>query len=110
MFDVTPQPAAAEATDSERGAFNAAFYELGLRWYWDASTYAALTASADDGSRLRRYIETRQPHLLSAYDHDFLSAAILDAKLRCQRMRANAAPSSMPHVDWTDPRSAEIGV
>ena len=32
--------------DIERSAYNAAFYELGLRWYWDDATYERLAAES----------------------------------------------------------------
>ncbi|MDQ2778604.1 MAG: hypothetical protein M3Y32_03495 [Pseudomonadota bacterium] len=110
MSHATRPTAAPRSIEIERGAFNAAFYELGLRWYWDPETYDALATVADDGSRLRHYIETQQSHLLSAYDPEFLTKAILAAKTRCQQMDASCAPRSMQHIDWTQPRSAEIGV
>lgn len=99
-----------DATDIDRGAFNAAFYELGLRWYWDESTYDGLAGVPDEGARLRRYMQTSQPHLLRAYDPAFLTTAILDAKARCEQRLSTCAPSSVSQCDWTDPRSAEIGV
>lgn len=110
MSHATRQSRVCTPIEIERGAFNAAFYELGLRWYWDPETYDALATVTGDGARLRRYIETRQSHLLSAYDPEFLTNAILAAKVRCQKMDASSAPRTMPHIDWTQPRSAEIGV
>ena len=69
--------------DSAHDAYNAAFYELGLRWHWDRETYAALVRhSSDPHARIRHYIETHQPHLLSAYDPAFLAAAIHERVLR----------------------------
>ena len=32
------QYSADDAADLHRNAYNAAFYELGLSWYWDANT------------------------------------------------------------------------
>ncbi|HEY4069063.1 MAG TPA: hypothetical protein VGM74_19305 [Burkholderiaceae bacterium] len=64
----------------ERNAYNVAFSELGLTWYWDAQTYAQLRASSQQSSQknchVRSYLEAHQPHLLSAYDADFLVQAI----------------------------------
>ena len=65
----------------ERNAYNAAFYELGLHWHWDSQTYSALMRySPKPEVRIRHYLETRQPHLLQAYDADFLTAAIHERK------------------------------
>ena len=60
----------------ERNAYNVAFCELGLEWYWDAQTYAELRAGAAENSHVRSYLEAHQPHLLRAYDADFLVNAI----------------------------------
>jgi hypothetical protein len=60
----------------ERNAYNVAFSELGLTWYWDAQTYAQLRASSQQKCHVRSYLEAHQPHLLSAYDADFLVRAI----------------------------------
>jgi hypothetical protein len=49
-----------ELTDPESApdAYNAVFYELGLRWHWDRDLYAALLqVSADPQERIRHYIE-----------------------------------------------------
>jgi hypothetical protein len=99
------------ATDAEidRSAFNAAFYELGLRWHWDDSTYERLAAVPCERSRVRHYLEHVQPHLLRAYDADFLADAILEAKQRCQRSLEHCAPGSMPRFDWSDARWGETG-
>src|SRR5687767_1163254 len=67
--------------EAHRQAYNAAFDELGLNWYWDPVTYACLPAAGRDG--LRAYLQTEQAHLLRAYDLDFLTDAIETAKARC---------------------------
>jgi hypothetical protein len=67
--------------EAHRQAYNAAFDELGLNWYWDPITYACLPAAGRDG--LRAYLQTEQSHLLRAYDLDFLTDAIETAKARC---------------------------
>ena len=78
------------AAEADRHAYNAAFEELGLPWYWDCATHACLRPHGRDG--VRTYLETEQPHLLRAYEADFLVNAIETAKARYQ---ANA---SLPHV------------
>ena len=70
--------------DSHRQAYNAAFDELGLSWYWDPVTYACLPQQGRDG--LREYLVKEQSHLLRAYDADFLVNAIETAKERCYQV------------------------
>jgi hypothetical protein len=71
--------------DLERNAYNAAFDELGLPWHWDSETYATLLDhSACPNTRIRRYLETRHPHLLTAYEPEFLASAIEERKARRQ--------------------------
>lgn len=87
-------------TEMHRQAYNAAFEELGLSWHWDSLTYACLPAAGRDG--LRSYIEREQPHLLRAYEIDFLVDAIEAAKSRCHavmlRSRSQAPWYSQPQT------------
>ena len=69
---------AADAVDIHRNAYNAAFYELGLRWHWDGKIYPSVLDHDAERARLRAYVETYQPHLLKAYDADFLIDAVDD--------------------------------
>jgi hypothetical protein len=62
--------------EAELGAYNRAFSELGLEWYWDAGTYRQLQASGGDKHCVHAYIEANHPHLLQAYDGVSLAAAI----------------------------------
>ena len=94
----------------ERSAFNAAFFELGLRWHWDDSTYAGLASEPCERSRVRHYVQTMQPHLLTAYDADFLADAVVRAKQRCQKALAHCTSRTLPRGNWTDPRWGEIGI
>ena len=64
------------AAESERGAYNQAFAELGLEWYWDERTYRELRACAGDKHCIHAYIEANHPHLLQAYDGSSLADAI----------------------------------
>ena len=96
-------------TEIERGAFNAAFYELGLRWFWDSDTYRELSATAGERERVRSYLEGEQAHMLRAYDAEFLTDAILTAKRRCHDSMANCAPLSVPRFNWADARWGETG-
>ncbi|HET9976100.1 MAG TPA: hypothetical protein VFQ20_01590 [Burkholderiaceae bacterium] len=105
------QPAAASHPAAlERSAFNAAFYELGLRWHWDDATFEALAADPCERQRVRRYLEGAQSHLLRAYDADFLTDAILAAKQRFRQSLARCAPQAMPAFNWADARWGEVGI
>ena len=70
------------AFEVERGAYNQAFSELGLEWYWDSRTYDSLKTCAGDKDCVRAYIEGHQPHLLQAYDVQFLAEAIESVRRR----------------------------
>ena len=100
---------AADAIEIERGAFNAAFYALGLRWFWDSSTYDALARENCERSRVRRYVEVEQSHLLRAYDAEFLTDAILVAKEKCKRGLAGCGAQAIPSFNWADVRWGEVG-
>ncbi len=96
------QTAAGQAAEAHRHAYNAAFEELGLTWYWDAATYARLQTHGRDGVRI--YLETEQSHLLRAYEAEFLVGAIETTQARCyasmsQRARqAAGGRTSDPHM------------
>ena len=70
------------AADAERGAYNQAFAELGLEWFWDERTYRELRACAGDKHCIHAYIEASHPHLLHAYDGGSLANAIDGLRLR----------------------------
>ena len=70
------------ASEVERGAYNQAFSELGLEWYWDSPTYESLKTCAGDKDCVQAYIEGHQPHLLQAYDSRFLAEAIESVRRR----------------------------
>ena len=86
MFKSDTRPAPQAAIEAQVHAYNAAFEELDLPWHWDAATYQQL---AGHGCGVRRYLETERPHLLRAYDSDFLVAAVEAAKAR--RLAGSAA-------------------
>ena len=82
-----------QASEAHRQAYNAAFEELGLNWHWDPVTFACLPAQGRDG--VRAYLESEHPHLLRAYDADFLADAIETAKARYYgAMAGNRAAAS----------------
>lgn len=97
----------------EREAYNAAFYELGLRWHWDGDTYEQLQRAGDlPATRLRHYLETRQGHLLRAYDAEFLVSAIEQTKAAArarhdQQRQSPAGPAR--RFDWAQSLGREIG-
>lgn len=109
MLDQPTARFSAEDAETDRDAFNAAFYELGLRWHWDSDTHQALSITACERTRVRRYLEAEQPHLLRAYDAEFLTDAILSAKARHQSAPSNRPPRVIPRFNWADARSGEIG-
>lgn len=67
--------------EAHRHAYNAAFEELSLSWRWDTTTYAHLQRHGRD--LVRAYLQAEHPHLLRAYDADFLVNAIEAVKARC---------------------------
>jgi len=93
-----------------RNAYNAAFHELGLRWYWDADTYERLTrGGATPQAQLRHYLESQQPHLLKAYDAEFLIGVVLEKQsLHCERA-AQRGPMRCRPFDWSQTLGGELG-
>jgi hypothetical protein len=61
---------------ADRHSVNRAFRELGLRFQWDERTWAELAAMHDVREQLRYYLPRHQPHLLGAYDAEFLGALV----------------------------------
>ena len=92
--------------DLERNAYNAAFYELGLRWCWDEDTWQDLRRIDGESSRIKTYLEKHQPHLLSVYDADFLADAISEAKSRCHQTLGRSAGQ---RIDWHALQAGEVG-
>jgi RecA-family ATPase len=76
MSDTTETNSSFDTLEAERNAYNVAFCELGLAWHWDAQTYAELRATSQHKCHVRSYLEAQQPHLLRAYDAEFLVDAI----------------------------------
>lgn len=71
-----------EADDLHRRAYNAAFWDMGFKWQWDAGIYRDLCRLPEEKARLRIYIEHQQPHLFAAYDAEFLIDLICEKKAR----------------------------
>lgn len=109
MFKFLPAHAAADVADLHRNAYNAAFYELGLRWHWDTDTDHDLSDATAGTQRLRHYLESDQSHLLKVYEADFLIDAIQSAKARCyEAMKVAGVRKSA--VNWAEFQHAQIGV
>jgi hypothetical protein len=75
-------PAMDRTASAEVDAYNAAFDELGLDWHWDRATLAELAAIAGDKARVRAYVTRHHPHLLTAYDADFIGDLVAETKTR----------------------------
>lgn len=91
-------------------AYNAAFYELGLRWHWDANIYQDLQRNSGEKDGLQVYLETRQPHLLRAYEVNFLMNAIQTTKARCYNAMIACGAGVAPKVDWAEIQRVQVGV
>jgi hypothetical protein len=105
----TPARSTAPSLDPERSAYNAAFYELGLGWYWCPETFESLQAWGDPRERIRHYMAQQHPHLLRAYDAEFLASAIESrlAELRRGDSRAERMPSR--HAGVFETKVAQTG-
>jgi hypothetical protein len=94
----------------ERNAYNAAFYELGFRWHWDSNTYdELLSRSQNAAERICHYLETRQPHLLKAYDAAFLVEVIQQKKAQHIQRCAAAGAAGTRYFDWAQATGCELG-
>ncbi|MEO6972448.1 MAG: hypothetical protein ABI135_03380 [Rhodoferax sp.] len=110
MFNSTiDSDAAADAATVHRNAYNAAFYELGLRWYWDSEIYPAALSEADERRCLRQYMVAHQPHMLTAYDAGFLVDAIQTTKARCYGRMSRAGCKGSAHVNWASLQHGDVG-
>jgi hypothetical protein len=111
MFNTTKvSESTHDAIHIHRSAYNAAFYELGLKWHWDANTYESILPHAQESDRIRKYLETHQPHLLKAYEADFLINVIQTTKSRCYDALIACGGRAAPHVDWAEMQKLEVGV
>ena len=98
-------------TDLQRNAYNAAFYELGLGWHWDARTFDGLLQLDCKKERVRSYMTSHQSHLLNVYDADFMANAIETTKSRyldhMSTVGANNARHT--HTNWEALNGRQIG-
>jgi hypothetical protein len=96
--------------DAHRHAYNAAFYELGLKWHWDSSFYRSVSCKDGEKRLIRSYLESHQPHLLKAYDADFLADVIQQTQARCfENLVANGSRHSAS-IDWAELQAREVGI
>jgi uncharacterized protein with beta-barrel porin domain len=63
-----------------REALNAAFWDLGLRFQWDAATWGVLVQMETLEAQLDYYLRNWQPHLLAVYQPAFL-AQLVESRL-----------------------------
>ena len=104
-------PAQYRDEELDRNAFNAAFNELGLRWHWCAQTHVdLLRQSASPEARVRYYVQTQQPHLLRAYDADFLVGVIHEKAAQHKQRLVNQGATASPYFNWAETLGREIGV
>lgn len=90
------------ADEQERRAFNRAFRELAFAWYWDTATFRALLPIADARERLRYFLDTEKPTVLSAYPIDFLVNLICETQRRLLKQPDDGAPAAFsPQRGWT---------
>ncbi len=76
-MDMTERP---QAALSGCEALNAAFWELGLRFQWDAATWHVLVELEDLEAQIAYYLQHWQPHLLAVYEPAFL-AKLVESRL-----------------------------
>lgn len=81
IFDVDGTLADTER-DGHRIAFNAAFVEAGLDWFWDEALYGELLAVTGGKERMRFYCERHAPAFLEQADADQRIKALHAAKTR----------------------------
>jgi hypothetical protein len=111
MFDTTiSSNAANESAQVHRNALNAAFYELGLRCHWDSAMYQDVLCQSEERDCLRSYLEQHQPHLLRAYDAQFLIDAIQAAKARCLEAMSGDGCRADAHINWAEFHQSQVGV
>lgn len=81
IFDVDGTLADTER-DGHRVAFNRAFDEAGLDWFWDEARYRALLRVTGGKERIRLYLSEDWPDLLEAPDTDERIRSLHAAKTR----------------------------
>lgn len=103
------QENATDLADAQRHAYNAAFYELGLRWHWDSASYDCALCADGQRAHLRHYLQTEQAHLLKAYEAEFLIDAIQTAAARCLNSSGAHTATGGNLVNWAAFQLGDIG-
>jgi len=88
-------------------AFNAAFHELGLPWYWDVQFYRSLDRRLCEKTRVKEYLRQRQPHMLRGYGLDPLAEMIYERKESRYAVLLKQGPSG---VDWAAVQEPQVGI
>lgn len=96
--------------DAHRNAYNAAFHELGLRFHWGSADFQGGACADGDRECLRKYLQAHQPHLLKAYDADFLVDAIQAAKERRFSAMNEAGCRPAAFINWAEIQQHHAGV
>jgi len=97
MQTLNPDSAQAPTNDDvDLHAYNGAFWDLGFKWQWDGTTYRELCGISGEKERIRSYLENHQPHLLKAYDPDFLVDLIQQNKTRRHKAIVASRESGEP--------------
>ncbi|MDB5960482.1 MAG: hypothetical protein JWP59_1776 [Massilia sp.] len=96
--------------DAHRNAYNAAFHELGLRFHWDSAQFQGGACADGDRECLRNYLQTHQPHLLKAYDAEFLVDAIQAAKERRFSAMNEVGCRPAAFINWAEIQQHHAGV
>lgn len=102
----TANQVTSNAVDFHRDAYNAAFYEFGLKWHWDESVYENILSAHQEREQLLGYLQTHQTHLLSAYEPDFLVAVIETAKARWYDVLLQNGTSR--RINWADFQQSQV--
>jgi hypothetical protein len=98
-----------DLADVQRQAYNAAFYELGLRWHWDSNDYSCQMCVESQRAHLRRYLENSHPHMLRVYDADFLVNAIQVTMTRCLQAAGNKPDPAAAMANWAVFQHGDVG-
>ena len=99
-----------DAVKCHLAAYNAAFYELGLSWHWDDAIFHELQDLPSEREWIKKYMESYQSHMLTAYDADFLIEAIQATKARCLETLTDGGAKQAPTVNWAEFQRAEVGI
>jgi beta-phosphoglucomutase-like phosphatase (HAD superfamily) len=89
IFDVDGTLAETER-DGHRPAFNQAFAECGVDWFWDTALYGQLLAVTGGKERIRHYAERYAPRIAARPDFAALVGTLHAAKTRHYVRRVDA--------------------